>query len=93
LLKDDQASVGHLADSLGIDRSHPVVEIAGLAAGLADQGVEPAVARRLALANPAKVGDWLDHPERWEKAQNPAGLLVKRLREDPPPVSGRRGRR
>jgi hypothetical protein len=64
-----------------------MVETARLAASLVDEGVEPAVARDLALADPVRVSDWLDHPEWWEKAQNPAALLVKRLRQEGPDAS------
>lgn len=46
-------------------------------------GVEDAVAMDLALTRPVACLDWTDHPERFQRAKNPAGLLVARLREAP----------
>lgn len=44
-------------------------------------GAEPSVAEAVVLKDPDRAAEWLDHPERWENARNPAGLIIKRLRE------------
>lgn len=71
------------ARQVGCDPDAPAVETARLAASLCDAGVERDVALDLALTRPGATATWLDHPEWWEKARNPAGLLVSRIRAAP----------
>lgn len=44
-------------------------------------GAEPPVAEAVILKDPQRAAEWLDHPERYANARNPAGLIIKRLRE------------
>lgn len=72
-----------LAQRAGVEPDDPAVALADLVYRLIRIGMERGAARRLALAQPNEVADWLDHPERWEKANNPPGLLRARIEQQP----------
>lgn len=76
-----------VAQRSGADPARDEVWLAQLVMDLRRVGMEPAVARRMALAQPHAVDDWITHPERWERANNPAGLLRARIGDQPPPLS------
>lgn len=80
LLADRGLHPTEAARKAGCDPDAPAVATACLAASLCDAGVERDVALDLAMTKPAAVATWLDHPEWWEKARNPGGLLVARIR-------------
>lgn len=82
-----------VATRSGADPRRPEVWVADLVMALRRPpiGMEPAVARRMALAQPDAVADWLEHPERWERAKNPAGLLRARIGEQAPTTKERSG--
>lgn len=75
-----------IATGAGLDPEHDpaharTVEVAVLTVAQMDEGIgmERRDAERIALAQPAAVADWLNNPDRWERARNPAGLLRARL--------------
>lgn len=73
-----------LARRSGVEPDDPAVPLADLVYTLMRSGIgmERGTARRMVLAQPREVADWLANPDRWERARNPAGLLRARLDPD-----------
>lgn len=71
----------YYAERGGVDPDNPAIPLAGLVYDLMRGGIgmERSAARRMVLAQPDAVADWLNNPDRWERARNPAGLLRARL--------------
>lgn len=65
------------------EEEHGRIFVAEAFDGLARIGVEERTALDLASTRPTACLDWLDNPDRYKNAKNPAGLLVKRLRALP----------
>ena len=72
--------IARMAEGLGGGAGREA-EIADLIVGLVTIGAEEQVAREVVLAAPGDAAEWLDHPDRWQAAKNPAGLIIKRLRD------------